>query len=303
MKSLLVLIVFIFFIKQSYSEYCGGTYCPETRNCFNFVGCSNTTCLYSEKDTDDYIGCTVDSCDDEIGIINAEDDSLCPPDSLFNCPEPNICQIPLGCIQSTGECKFTQIDCDDDNDCTDDSCDTVLGCVHVSNSSNCVVPSNLSLCFTNPRCGEFSCEFDEINCDDGNPCSDDSCVPETVGCFSELNDLNCFTENQCQTSVCTSHGCVNTPINCDDGNPCSDDSCVPETGCKSTLNNLNCNDGNKCTIDQCISNGCTYKNVICPPKKVSILGLIGLFCKNHYCELSTGNCIPDYSSSSLLCAP
>ncbi|KAN0036152.1 hypothetical protein ACTA71_005454 [Dictyostelium dimigraforme] len=335
MKSFLILIVSLFFIKQSYSADCLGTFCTETRNCFDFVGCANTSCLYTPKNLDDNIGCTIDSCNDETGMLHIADNSLCPPDnlcdisfcdegqgciieSIVNCPVPNICQISLGCIGSTGQCKFAPVNCDDGNDCTIDSCDPA---------------------------------WDEINCDDGNPCSDDTCGPD--GCVSELNDFNCFTDNKCLNSVCTANGCVHTPINCDDGidcsddtcdpsigcnnylnhtncNPsgnkcisatcetynclftqticndgiqCSDDSCDPSTGCQFNYNNLNCNDGNKCTIDKCGPNGCTHTNVTCPPQKVAILGLIGLFCKNHYCELSTGNCVPDYSSASLLCAP
>ena len=43
-----------------------------------------------------------------------------------------------------------------------------------------------------------------VNCDDGNPCTVDSCSPE---------------------------GCVHAPVNCDDGNPCTVDSCGPN-GCE-----------------------------------------------------------------------
>ncbi|KAN0036151.1 hypothetical protein ACTA71_005453 [Dictyostelium dimigraforme] len=371
MKFLLILIVIFYFIKQSYSEDCLGTFCTETRNCFDFVGCSNETCLYSPKSLDDGIRCTVDSCDDEIGILHAADNSLCPPDtlcdisfcdenqgciseSIVNCPLPNICQISLGCISSTGQCKFAPVDCDDGNDCTVDSCDPIIGCVNSLNCSNCFLPSEINKCFINPKPGADNlCEWDEINCDDGNPCSDDTCGPN--GCTSTLEDLNCYTGNQCLNSVCTANGCIHTPINCDDGNPCSDDTCDPtigcqnylnntkcnpngnkclnstctlngcqsnsiicndgiqcsddgcnpSTGCQFNFNNLNCNDGNKCTIDQCGYNGCTHTNVTCPPQKVPLLGLIGLFCRNHICEPSTGNCVLNNNDTtiSLLCAP
>ena len=67
-----------------------------------------------------------------------------------------------------------------------------------------------------------------VNCDDGNPCTVDSCSPE---------------------------GCVHAPVNCDDGNPCTVDSCSPE-GCVHAP--VNCDDGNPCTIDQCSPNGCVH---------------------------------------------
>ncbi|KAM9960154.1 hypothetical protein ACTFIW_009279 [Dictyostelium discoideum] len=93
------------------------------------------------------------------------------------------------------------------------------------------------------------------------------------------------------TGTCTEDGCsLPVPIVCNDGNSCSDDICNPSTGCQFTLNNSNCNDGKKCTIDQCGPNGCTHTMLHAHQKEL-----------NHYCDQSTGNCVPDMNSVSLLC--
>ena len=85
-------------------------------------------------------------------------------------------------------------------------------------------------------------------CDDGNPCTEDTCTlaegctnpPNTEGC----EDGNACTEGDtCAASVCT----PGEWVNCDDGNLCTDDSCDPEIGCVITPNAIACDDGNPCT--------------------------------------------------------
>jgi len=75
--------------------------------------------------------------------------------------------------------------------------------------------------------------YDSLNCNDGNPCTIDSCGPK---------------------------GCVHIPVNCDDGNACTIDSCGPK-GCVHIP--VNCDDGNACTIDLCDANGCVHIPMNC----------------------------------------
>ncbi|KAM9987383.1 hypothetical protein ACTFIZ_005427 [Dictyostelium cf. discoideum] len=241
-------------------------------------------------------------------------ESGCVAIPKVNCPEPNQCQIPLGCNRESGVCEYDEIDCNDGNECTYDYCDPIVGgCVHFSNDTICSIQaSQLANCFIGGVCGDFGCEYEESDCDDGNPCTDDYCDIEK-GCVSDLNDWNCDSLNACSQGICTENGCVQqevdcdddgslpVPIHCYDNNPCSENTCNPSTGCQFTLNNSNCDDGKKCTIDQCVPNGCTHTNITCPPKRVVDIILIGLICRNHYCDQSTGNCVPDMSSVSLLC--
>ncbi|KAN0043338.1 hypothetical protein ACTA71_010986 [Dictyostelium dimigraforme] len=290
------LVLLLLILKQCSSEYCEENYCVGTMLCYDFVGCDNSTCLYEEKDHSDGLECTVDTCDGRNGTINIPNDSLCPQeDSCFsyycnietgcqavqkvNCPEPNICQIELGCIKESGQCEFQQIDCDDENDCTFDYCDPLNGgCLHVLNDTYCSIQANHSLCHQDGICTPNGCYFEDVVCDDGNPCSEDYC-DVVEGCSSILNDLNCEPENKCYDSVCTTSGCVQLPINCDDGNPCSVDSCDPQIGCISTLNNTLCNTGNKCLNSICTVNGCSSTPIVCND---------GISCTDDNCNPSLG---------------
>lgn len=69
-------------------------------------------------------------------------------------------------------------------------------------------------------------------CDDGNPCTMDTCAAE--GCRSELavDGASC-TGASCVEQRCAAGTCVTTgvPVDCDDGDPCTEDSC--SAGCTS----------------------------------------------------------------------
>ena len=74
----------------------------------------------------------------------------------------------------------------------------------------------------------------EMNCDDGNPCTEDRCDSLLVQCFhdtlvygSACDDGNLCTDND----RCIDGLCQGTQRNCDDGNPCTEDSCDPAKGC------------------------------------------------------------------------
>jgi hypothetical protein len=75
------------------------------------------------------------------------------------------------------------------------------------------------------------------DCDDGNPCTQDSCDPATGTCVhtpvpdgTPCNDGNPCTQND----TCINGACVSTPVNCDDGIACTQDSCDPASGCVHT---------------------------------------------------------------------
>jgi subtilisin family serine protease len=88
-------------------------------------------------------------------------------------------------------------------------------------------------------------------CDDGNPCTLDTCTPAT-GCqhTPRADGAPCPDGNFCNgTETCQGGTCTpGTPLVCDDGNACTLDSCDPATGCVFTFA---CDDGNPCTADTC----------------------------------------------------
>ncbi len=87
------------------------------------------------------------------------------------------------------------------------------------------------------------------SCDDGDPCTEDSCDPLT--------------------------GCVHGPLSpdaCEDGDQCTDDLCETGVGCVHVWNTVPCDDGEGCTAgDKCLAgicrgtlletNGCAYAQV------------------------------------------
>lgn len=80
-------------------------------------------------------------------------------------------------------------------------------------------------------CGE-SASCAELNCDDANPCTSDSCNSERVLCESaDLPDqTGCAidgVEGLCSAGLCASLSCDGTT--CDDANPCTRDACFPGT--------------------------------------------------------------------------
>ena len=94
--------------------------------------------------------------------------------------------------------------------------------------------------------GSPEIQVDVISCDDGDPCTDDSC-DVVIGCINTPKD--CDDSNPCTDDSCDpiTGACVNTPKNCDDGDPCTDDSCDPVTGDCVNTDNGTCGGNAGCT--------------------------------------------------------
>ena len=210
------------------------------------------------------------------------------PESIVECPEPEgpdaLC-LQATCAPDTGECSLTPdhegfacndedactigdqcqagvctggapLNCNDGNDCTDDSCDAESGCVHTPNSAQC---QDGDLCTVGDVCADSQCQPGKpLACDDNNPCTDDFCNPDE-GCEFQPNDAQCDDFNPC-TEGDHCHNGVCQPeemLDCDDGNICTDDSCDPAKGCTHQLNNAACDDSNACTTqDKCTNGWC-----------------------------------------------
>lgn len=155
----------------------------------------------------------------------------------------------------------------DNNPCTDDVCDGVSAvCGHPPNTALC---EDGNACTLNDQCSGGACQGGPApDCDDGNPCTDDSCNPAT-GCVHTNNTGPCSDGNACTTNdQCGGGSCHGgSPLNCDDGNVCTNDSCNPSSGCVRTNNTNSCSDGNACTTnDRCGSGQCVSgAPVVCTP--------------------------------------
>jgi hypothetical protein len=184
------------------------------------------------------------------------------PATVISCPEPEGINAPClmaVCNSMNGECTFESGNdsksCDDEDACT-----------------------------FGERCLDGACdEGSVLNCNDGNPCTDESCNGET-GCVITFNVEPCSDGNVCTVSdlcadgecasgsvlecdddnICNgqescdeSVGClVGEPLVCDDGNQCNGiETCDPLNGCQLGVGG-SCDDGNPCTVDSCALDGC-----------------------------------------------
>jgi hypothetical protein len=152
------------------------------------------------------------------------------------------------------------LNCDDHNPCTTDSCDQVLGC------QNMPVQSPI------PGC---ECPNGDPDCDNHNVCDGkETCDPSHQFCHPGT-PLSCGTTNQCLVPSCDpTDGCTTTPQ--PPGTPCDDhDACTTNDECVGSACGgfaLGCDDGNPCTADSCdaqsgCSNipipGCGTSNTLC----------------------------------------
>ena len=111
-------------------------------------------------------------------------------------------------------------DCNDNNPCTNDGCDTELGCYHAPRTGAC---DDGSACTSASTCVDGQCRGTVyLDCDDANPCTVDSCDPQT-GCknVTIANNTPCDDGDACSTGeTCQSGTCLaQTLVTCDDQNP------------------------------------------------------------------------------------
>ncbi len=192
--------------------------------------------------------CLEAACDPETGacgFAEANEEGPCNNDDL--CTVTDYCE--------NGECLGgSNVNCNDGNVCTDDSCHPDSGCVNEANTLPC---SDGNACTLGDICDGGNCVGDMvIDCDDGNPCSDDSCDPDS-GCVHTDNLAICSDGNACTLGdECLGGSCQpGGALNCNDDNVCTDDHCDPALGCTYSDNSQPCSDVNACTLSDVCSEG------------------------------------------------
>jgi hypothetical protein len=221
---------------------------------------------------DDGNACTVgDSCQDgkcvPAGSLNCDDGDVCTNDScdlvqgcvhLLNaapCDDSDICTTGDHC--HLGECISSgELTCNDNNPCTDDSCNANSGCQFVANSAAC---DDGNACTVTDACVGGACKGSgALFCDDDNLCTNDVCDP-AAGCVFTVNTLPCDDGDACTIGdTCAGGTCSGTgDLVCNDDNPCTDDSCDANSGCQFVPNSVACDDGDACTTaDTCSDSQC-----------------------------------------------
>jgi hypothetical protein len=223
--------------------------CDDANACTAADTCGAQGCKGKPVDCDDGNACTDDLCDPKKGCSSA-------PNSA-PCSDGNDCTLGDAC--AGGGCVGGKAKpCSDDNPCTADACNAIGGaCAHTATEAAC---NDGSACTSNDACAAGTCAGKPLSCDDGDPCTLDSCDAKT-GCDYELskgpcNDGNACTDfDKCLSGKCK--GVAKDASDCDDGNACTDDSCDKAIGCVNTANSAPCNDGNNCTQgDTCAGGKC-----------------------------------------------
>ena len=202
-------------------------------------------------------------------------------DDFDNCTEDS-------CVDSV--CQHNPVDCSSlDDQCNEGVCDSGTGsCIQDPTPKNGDPCDDGDACTTVDTCAGGSCVGGSApDCDDGNLCTDDSCNPAS-GCVNTNNTAPCDDGDACTTTdTCAGGACVGgSAPDCDDGNVCTDDSCNPASGCVNTNNTASCDDGDACTTsDTCDSGACNGSQKDCSSLDDQ--------CNEGICDPGTGNCFQD----------
>jgi hypothetical protein len=228
--------------------------CNDGNPCTTKDLCEMGECAGTAVVCNDSNGCTDDACDPQSGGCTFTPNQA-PCDDNDLCTETQQCQ--------DGACKpQTFLDCNDDNPCTADVCDSAQGCVYTFNEAPC---TDGDACTTSDFCQMGECMGVLLACDDLNPCTDDTCDVND-GCVFAPNQKSCDDNNKCTIDdKCNDGVCTATQMKvCDDGNPCTTQTCDSQEGCVSQFNQAFCDDGDVCTSnDQCDQGECQGQLINC----------------------------------------
>lgn len=285
------------------------------------------------QDCDQGSSCEIYLCDARKGQCDVQkiaDGDKCDGEPGF-CNQGSCC---AGCIDEKGGCQpgntLTQCgvssekllrckDCSDSSPCTADAC--VAGACQappVKPGTSC---DDGNVCNGVSECSGTTCTAGTpLNCDDGNPCTIDSCDP-VKGCTytpdpgascndgdpcttGEKCDANgkcgggvvnsCDDNEPCTADACKEGKCVNTPVkagtSCDDGNGCTTtDTCNDSGKCVGT-GGPSCDDDKPCTKNACAANVCDN------PFEPSTTPCIYDKCtQNSHCSGVSDECVPGTS--------
>jgi len=197
-------------------------------------------------------GCVSDG---ECGAGRRCEDGHCVA-AVDECAVDADCVAQPGGICDDGECSYpAPVGCQTDADCPGQVCDRDTGAC------------------------EPAPDVCAGGCDDGDPCTDDTCDAAT-GCVHDpvaaccVADGECDDGNPCTADACVDHACAHAPAGgaeccsadaeCDDGAPgtidrCTDGQCRHLSPCATTAE---CDDGDPCTIDRCDDGACEHERVV-----------------------------------------
>ncbi len=166
--------------------------------------------------------------------------------------------------------------CDDENECTNDTCAGEAGCQHEAlDEGEC---KDGDSCTVGDHCEAGVCVGNPVLCDDSNPCTDDSCNG-TGGCLFEPNNADCDDDDPCTVAdECNAGQCGGVAIACD---------CLTDADCEPLEDGDKCNGTLLCDTTalpyQCRVDAATI--VTCPAPEGN-----GSICLAAACNASSGAC-------------
>ena len=195
------------------------------------------------------------NCDGQIDESTCKDAPTCqvgtchPANGCTYAAAPGACDDSDKCTTGdkcfNGACTGAAVDCDDNNTCTKDTCDSKTGCKHE--------------------------QLDQVACDDGAPCTvgdmcaKGTCMPGGDKAKLPVAQGGCVDTNTCTLDLCqkTSGACINSIQEggaCDDGDACTvGDTCDKSGNCEKGGTAKVCTDGKGCTDDTCDKDkGCVF---------------------------------------------
>jgi hypothetical protein len=251
-------------------DLCNGTLVCDTAGVpYKCVVNPNTVVTCSEPDGVDAF-CQKASCEPETGGC-----SFVPDHEGFLCAGGDECAVNNVCIN--GECTGGGVvNCNDGNPCTEDACDPVDGCSHLTlgNGTPCLdqpgwqcmngvctcvgdcqdkecgwdfCGGSCGTCGMNEQCIEGLCVWSCTGTCDGKECGDDGCgnscgdCPDGKTCLGGTCIEVC--EPACDDKDCGSDGCGGLCGICQDGQACINGKCPPP--------GQECDDGNDIDWDGC----------------------------------------------------
>jgi len=233
-----------------------GKFCDGPEGCDPFSG----DCIPGvPPSVDDFIDCTVDSCDPLLDEpVHLPDHTFC--DDLEFCSGEELCDVAAGCLEGTPP------ETDDLVDCTDDSCDDELDAV--VNTPVDALCDDTEFCNGLELCAEIAgCQEGEPpELDDQVDCTEDSCDEAADQVLHLPNHDFCDDTEFCNgAETCDpAAGCLpGLSPDLDDGVDCTVDTCDEEldTVAHTTDHSL-CNDEDDCTFDICVADlDCIFPDV------------------------------------------
>ena len=277
------------------NDFCNGGKCVQLpadnqcQSCSSDAQCASLNdqdkCNGTIKCVDSYKGKVCDTDKATVVTCDATKDNACTKNTCD--PDKGTCAIVFynagtkctgdKCLDNAqcdgiGACKGVTKDCDDNNACTTDSCDSKVGCKHVAvgdgatcddgskctptdtcKAGKCVGDTNTCTCTLDSQCAPF---------DDGNLCNGTlTCQASNVAgvklCQPDNKPIVCpALANTCQSNVCQPLDGTCKPfdkadnIACDDADLCTLGDTCQSGVCKGNIK-ANCNDSNSCTTDIC----------------------------------------------------